>query len=138
MLTCVCVKADGGMVRVLTGHRAPITCLSFSPCGRLLASGGEGRRVRVWDLAEGSVVKELRGHLDTVTSLAWSRDSRLLATGGMDGAVKLWDVAAAGGANDGHSSPELMSTFPTGTNTVLGLQYSDTNTLVVTGCLETR
>jgi len=130
-------QAEGSMVRVLTGHRAPVLCLAFSPCGRLLASGSEDRRVRVWDLGQGGLLKELRGHMDSVHCLAWSRDSRVLATGGQDGAVRLWDVAVAG-AGDGHSSPELLVTFPTGANTVLSLQYSDTNTLVAVATLETR
>jgi transcription initiation factor TFIID subunit 5 len=58
----------------------------------MLATGGEDRRIRIWDLAASNVIKELKGHTDTVYSLTWSPDSSLLSSGAIAGTLRLWDV----------------------------------------------
>jgi RNA polymerase sigma factor (sigma-70 family) len=43
--------ADGKVIRRFTGHLGGIGCLSFSPDGRTLASGGHDSTVLVWDVS---------------------------------------------------------------------------------------
>ena len=62
------------------GHRGPVTRLSFSPDGALLASIGADNRVRIWDTADGSprrFADPLSG--DGVDTLRFSPDNRYLA-----------------------------------------------------------
>jgi WD40 repeat protein len=69
--------------------------LDFSPDGRLLASAGLDRAVRVWDLERGGPPAVCTGHTDGIFDVAFSPDGRRLATGSFDGKVKVWQVAAA-------------------------------------------
>ncbi|MFC6880340.1 MULTISPECIES: WD40 repeat domain-containing serine/threonine protein kinase [Actinomadura] len=80
------------LVGSFAGER--VFALAFGQDGRNLAVGGEGRAVRLWDVARRRTVAELRGHGYTVFSAAFSPDGRLLATGGYDGKVILWDAVA--------------------------------------------
>jgi serine/threonine protein kinase len=71
--------------------------LAISPDGKLLASGGIDKIVRLWDLEGGQVRRELTGHkqpgVDTIYTVAFSPDGNLLASGDRQGTIKLWDAA---------------------------------------------
>jgi WD40 repeat protein len=88
-----------------------------------VATGGEDRRVKVWDIAAGRVLRELKGHTAAVTGLAWGADSRLLLSSGREGAVRAWDA----GAEEG----QAIATLQAG-GQVAALDWTDTNTLLVT------
>ena len=51
-------------MRVFSGNTAGIYSLAFSPNGKFLASGGEDRIIRIWDIASSTVLKELKGKLN--------------------------------------------------------------------------
>jgi len=69
-------------------HSEDVFSVTFSPDGRLLASGSGDNTVKLWDVATGALVRTLTGH-----SVAFSPDGGLLASGSLDNTVKLWDVA---------------------------------------------
>jgi WD40 repeat protein len=66
----------------------------FSPDGRTLATGGNDKIIRLWDVASGQELRTLTGHSDEVESVAFSPDGRTLASGSLDHTIKLWDVAS--------------------------------------------
>jgi WD40 repeat protein len=49
-------------VRTLTGHTDRVTSVSFSPDGRLLASGSDDKTIKLWRVADGALVRTLEGH----------------------------------------------------------------------------
>jgi len=109
--------------RSLSGHTDRVRSVAYSPDGRLLATGGSDRIVRLWDVAAGSLRATLTGFEESVTSVAFSPDSRILATSGARGA-RLWDAA------DGR----LRTTLASGAGRVYAVAFSpDGRTLATAG-----
>jgi WD40 repeat protein len=65
----------------------------YSPDGKLIAGGGMGKKVRVWDAKTGAVARTIDGLAPITRAVAISPDSKLLATGGDDGFARVWDLA---------------------------------------------
>jgi tricorn protease-like protein len=75
-----------------SGHEGLIRAMTFSGDGRHLASCGEDRIIRVWEIASGTC-RVLPGHTDDLFALAFHPGGTRLASAGRDRAVWLWDLA---------------------------------------------
>ncbi|MFL1904165.1 WD40 repeat domain-containing protein [Streptomyces tauricus] len=70
--------------------------VAFGPGGRLLATAGDDRPARLWNVTDPRRPRELAtlgGHRDAVCGLAPSPDGRTLATGSWDRTARPWDIA---------------------------------------------
>ncbi len=76
------------------GHHDDINAVVFSPDGRLLASAGDDRLIRIWRPDVQQLERILGGHLNGVEALAFSPDGKLLASGSYDCTVRLWDLGS--------------------------------------------
>jgi hypothetical protein len=79
------------------GHSGRVRALAWSAKDTHLASAGEDRVVKVWEVAGGGTLAcDLAGHTGPVTGLAFSPDAAgaRLASVGEDGALRLWEWRA--------------------------------------------
>jgi ribosome assembly protein 4 len=85
------VNTDKPIVRLI-GHQQPINYIAFSPDGRIIATGGFDKAVKLWNGLTGKFMASLRGHVQSVYQLAWSADSRLLVSASKDSTMKVWNI----------------------------------------------
>ena len=82
----------------LKGHTGEVFSVAYSPDGKTLASGGDDKMIKLWDVTTGKELATLQEHTGGVSSVAYSPDGKTLASGGgvygKPGEIKLWDVSA--------------------------------------------
>jgi WD40 repeat protein len=74
------------------GDQDRVIALAVSPDGKTLATGGDDKIVRLWEVASGQERRRFVGHRNFVSTLAFSADGRLLASGSWDTTVLVWDL----------------------------------------------
>lgn len=80
--------------RRLTGHTKIVRAVTFSPDGRMLATGGFDGAVYLWDPVTGQPLgPPLDSNVGPIYSMAFSLNGQLLAVGGTDPTVRLWEPA---------------------------------------------
>jgi WD40 repeat protein len=72
--------------------RGDVYHASFSPDGLTLATAGQDRICRLWNVREQKEIGILEGHKDEVNWVAYSSDGKLLATASDDGTVRIWEA----------------------------------------------
>ena len=76
----------------LEGHTDDVLAIVYSADGKLRATAGEDRIIRLWDPTTDKLVGTLEKHDEGVTCLAFSPDGKTLASGGREKLIHLWDV----------------------------------------------
>ena len=89
---------SGKRLGVMGDERDIVLAADVSCDGRLIAIGGPGKVVRVFNVADGKLLYELKKHTDWITALEFSPDGSRLATGDRSGSILLWDAANGGTA----------------------------------------
>lgn len=90
-----------------------VRTIAISPDGKQIATAGDDRIIRLWDVASLKLMRELRGHSAPVYGLAFSIDGALLASASLDGTVRIWSARTFA----------LVRTFSGNNGTTSVLQY---------------
>ncbi|KAG0281066.1 hypothetical protein BGZ95_007089 [Linnemannia exigua] len=82
-----------GTARIaLKGHDSEITCISFSPNGKLIAAGSATERICIWSTDNGECERVLSGPSFPVRSLVFAPSNSQLVSCGTSGSPQVWDV----------------------------------------------
>ncbi|XP_054639580.1 U3 small nucleolar RNA-interacting protein 2 isoform X1 [Dunckerocampus dactyliophorus] len=76
-----------------TGHKGPVSGISFRKGTHDLYSSSHDRSVKVWNVDENAYVETLFGHQDAITGLDSLSRERCVTAGGRDGSVRVWKIA---------------------------------------------
>ena len=82
---------EGTQVATLGQHEWIVTCAAFSPDGKIVASGGMGGQVKIWDAEKFTCRQTLNVYTGAVWSVAFTPDGGGLLISG-NGGVKLLDT----------------------------------------------
>src|SRR5690606_26670836 len=84
--------ATGAIEKSWPAHGDTIFGVAISADGKLLATAGGDRLVKVWDLATQELKATLEGHVAQVLTVAFDSTGVQLLSGGADQQLKVWDV----------------------------------------------
>lgn len=83
-------------IAALHHHRSYVYSLSFSPCGKRIASGGEDGDIHISCFKTHSILGTLKGHTRYVHTVAYTHSTTKpvrLVSGGSDGSIRIWDTS---------------------------------------------
>ncbi len=69
-----------------------VNTIAFSPDGKTLASGGNDKLVRLWNIPEGTYKQTFIGHKSEIHKIMFSSDGKTLASACGWGEINLWDI----------------------------------------------
>jgi WD40 repeat protein len=87
---------DGQTIRMLDGSETgEINSLDITEQGEHFVSGGQDKRVKLWDYDEGICYYNGIGHSGDITKIRISPDQRTMVSVGTEGAIFMWHMPEA-------------------------------------------
>lgn len=91
------LKSNRGKIRTLTGHSQGsllaqgVRTIAFSSDGKILASGGGDKLIKLWNTATWQEISTLNGHSDAISALAFSPVEQTLISAA-NVTIRLWKL----------------------------------------------
>lgn len=100
-------KAKSAQLLRTIPHDDPVTCVDWSPDGKLLLTSGRGNRLQFWGEDDKKPILKCGQEASSLTFSAFLPDGRQVVTTGLDGRVRFWDVETGACLEtlDGHIRP---------------------------------
>lgn len=74
------------------GHFYDMSVMSYSPDGQFIATGGEDRKVKVWNTFTGFCFVTFHEHSAGVTGVEFSQNGQVIVSSSLDGTVRAFDL----------------------------------------------
>jgi len=82
--------ASGSLLRGFGDHRDVLYDAEFSPDGKVLATAGYDRSLKLWNVSDGTLIRSIDVHNGAIFDVAWHPSGRLLGSASADETIKLW------------------------------------------------
>ncbi|XP_042904814.1 periodic tryptophan protein 2 homolog [Parasteatoda tepidariorum] len=74
------------------GHFNNLQCLSYSPDGMYIATGGEDGKVKLWDTYTGFCVVTFSEHSSSIKGVTFSQNGKVVLSASVDGTIRAFDL----------------------------------------------
>ncbi len=81
------------LANTLQGHDNSVLSIAISPDGKTIASSGDDRKIKLWNLATGKLISSLNAYSKQVNAVVISPDGKTLVSGSDDNTIKIWNLA---------------------------------------------
>ncbi|XP_074599251.1 katanin p80 isoform X2 [Brevipalpus obovatus] len=77
-------------------HGGPCTCLAIGQkSGRVLATGGDDKKVNLWAIGKPNIIMSLSGHTQSIECVKFGYNEDLVCAASLSGAIRIWNLEAA-------------------------------------------
>lgn len=73
-------------------HGSSVNCLALNHSGRTLATGGDDRKVNLWNTGKPNVLVSFTGHTSAVESVVFNEPEECIAAGSKSGSIRVFDL----------------------------------------------
>jgi WD40 repeat protein len=112
--------------RTIQAHDGWVRALAISPDQKTLASCGNDRLIKLWNVADGKPARTLEGHESHVYNVAFHPTTNTLVSADLKGIVKEWDLATGKQTRelDAKAFHKYDNTFAADIGGIRGMCYS--------------
>lgn len=74
------------------GHASEMTCMTYSPDGQYIATGGEDAKVKLWNVNSGFCFVTFSDHTSLISAIQFSSNKKFIVSASYDGTVRAFDI----------------------------------------------